>query len=93
MGETCYRNRNHERAWFSSIGGKHVSARLLQAGGDYVGAHTYERMDQPHATFFHLDGSTTRIARNNKSRLPARLIGDLTAIGEMYASSQARHDD
>lgn len=37
--------------------GKHISASLLQVRREYFGAYTYERTDQPRATFFHLDGS------------------------------------
>ena len=32
-----------------------LPANLLQAQRDYFGAHTYERVDQPRGTFFHLD--------------------------------------
>ena len=30
-----------------------LPANLLQAQRDYFGAHTYERVDQPHGTFYH----------------------------------------
>ncbi|RUM41318.1 MAG: phosphogluconate dehydrogenase (NADP(+)-dependent, decarboxylating) [Desulfobulbus sp.] len=32
-----------------------LPANLLQAQRDYFGAHTYERLDKPHGTFFHTD--------------------------------------
>jgi 6-phosphogluconate dehydrogenase len=32
-----------------------LPANLLQAQRDYFGAHTYERIDQPRGSFFHLD--------------------------------------
>ncbi|MCC7192296.1 MAG: NADP-dependent phosphogluconate dehydrogenase [Phycisphaeraceae bacterium] len=32
-----------------------LPANLLQAQRDYFGAHTYERVDQPRGTFFHID--------------------------------------
>ncbi len=32
-----------------------LPANLIQAQRDYFGAHTYERVDEPRGTFFHLD--------------------------------------
>jgi 6-phosphogluconate dehydrogenase len=41
--------------YYDSYRSAHLPANLIQAQRDYFGAHTYERMDQPRGTFFHLD--------------------------------------
>jgi 6-phosphogluconate dehydrogenase len=42
-------------AYYDGYRSKRLPANLLQAQRDYFGAHTYERVDQPRARFFHLD--------------------------------------
>jgi 6-phosphogluconate dehydrogenase len=42
-------------AYFDSYRSELLPANLLQAQRDYFGSHTYERVDQPHGKFFHLD--------------------------------------
>jgi 6-phosphogluconate dehydrogenase len=40
-------------AFYDSYRSGQLPANLLQAQRDYFGAHTYERVDQPHGQFFH----------------------------------------
>ncbi|MGP1310346.1 MAG: NADP-dependent phosphogluconate dehydrogenase [Phycisphaerales bacterium] len=42
-------------AYFDAFRAKRLPASLLQAQRDYFGAHTYERVDEPRGSFFHLD--------------------------------------
>jgi 6-phosphogluconate dehydrogenase len=42
-------------AYYDSYRSASLPANLLQAQRDYFGAHTYERVDKPRGTFFHLD--------------------------------------
>jgi 6-phosphogluconate dehydrogenase len=42
-------------SYFDSYRSARLPANLLQAQRDYFGSHTYERVDQPRGTFFHLD--------------------------------------
>lgn len=42
-------------SYFDSYRCERLPASLLQAQRDYFGSHTYERVDQPRGTFFHLD--------------------------------------
>ncbi|QYK48040.1 MAG: NADP-dependent phosphogluconate dehydrogenase [Phycisphaeraceae bacterium] len=42
-------------SYFDAYRTERLPANLLQAQRDYFGAHTYERVDQPRGTFFHLD--------------------------------------
>jgi 6-phosphogluconate dehydrogenase len=42
-------------SYFDSYRAARLPANLLQAQRDYFGSHTYERVDQPRGTFFHLD--------------------------------------
>ncbi len=42
-------------AYFDELRSNRVSANIIQAQRDYFGSHTYERVDQPRGTFFHLD--------------------------------------
>ncbi|MCA9290238.1 MAG: NADP-dependent phosphogluconate dehydrogenase [Phycisphaerales bacterium] len=42
-------------AYYDAYRTETLPANLLQAQRDYFGAHTYERVDQPRGTFFHLD--------------------------------------
>jgi 6-phosphogluconate dehydrogenase len=42
-------------AYFDSYRSATLPANLLQAQRDFFGAHTYERVDQPRGTFYHLD--------------------------------------
>jgi 6-phosphogluconate dehydrogenase len=42
-------------AYFDSYRSERLPANLLQAQRDYFGSHTYERIDRPRGTFFHLD--------------------------------------
>ena len=42
-------------AYFDSYRSPRLPANLLQAQRDYFGSHTYERVDQPRGTFFHID--------------------------------------
>jgi 6-phosphogluconate dehydrogenase len=42
-------------AYYDSYRSARLPANLVQAQRDYFGAHTYERIDQPRGTFFHLD--------------------------------------
>jgi 6-phosphogluconate dehydrogenase len=42
-------------SYYDSYRTDRLPANLLQAQRDYFGAHTYERVDQPRGTFFHLD--------------------------------------
>jgi 6-phosphogluconate dehydrogenase len=42
-------------AYFDSYRSAVLPANLLQAQRDYFGAHTFERIDQPRGTFFHVD--------------------------------------
>lgn len=42
-------------AYFDSYRTAVLPANLLQAQRDYFGAHTFERIDQPRGTFFHVD--------------------------------------
>jgi len=42
-------------SYFDSYRCERLPANLLQAQRDYFGAHTYERIDQPRGTFFHID--------------------------------------
>jgi 6-phosphogluconate dehydrogenase len=50
-------------AFYDSYRSERLPANLLQAQRDYFGAHTYERLDQPRAQFFHTNwtghGGTT----------------------------------
>ena len=41
--------------YFDSYRSERLPANLLQGQRDYFGAHTYERVDQPHGKFFHID--------------------------------------
>jgi len=40
-------------AYFDGYTTERLPANLLQAQRDFFGAHTYERLDAPHGTFFH----------------------------------------
>ena len=40
-------------SWFDGYTCENLPANLLQAQRDYVGAHTYERVDAPRGQFFH----------------------------------------
>ncbi len=42
-------------SYYDSYRSARLPANLLQAQRDYFGAHTYERVDQPRGTFFHVD--------------------------------------
>jgi 6-phosphogluconate dehydrogenase len=42
-------------AYYDGYRSAHLPANLIQAQRDYFGAHTYERIDQPRGTHFHLD--------------------------------------
>ncbi len=42
-------------AYYDSYRAARLPASLLQAQRDYFGAHTYERVDRPRGTFFHVD--------------------------------------
>jgi 6-phosphogluconate dehydrogenase len=42
-------------SYYDSYRTERLPANLLQAQRDYFGAHTYERVDQPRGTAFHLD--------------------------------------
>jgi 6-phosphogluconate dehydrogenase len=44
-------------AYYDGYRAARLPANLIQAQRDYFGAHTYERIDQPRGTFFHLDWS------------------------------------
>jgi 6-phosphogluconate dehydrogenase len=44
-------------AYYDGYRSGQLPANLLQAQRDYFGAHTYERIDQPRGTYFHLDWS------------------------------------
>ena len=41
--------------YFDGYRTQRLSANLLQAQRDYLGAHTYERLDAPRGEFFHTD--------------------------------------
>lgn len=42
-------------AYYDSYRTARLPQNLLQAQRDYFGAHTYERVDQPRGTFYHID--------------------------------------
>ncbi len=42
-------------AYYDAYRSATLPANLIQAQRDYFGAHTYERVDQPRGTFFHLE--------------------------------------
>ena len=42
-------------AYFDGYRSARLPANLTQAQRDYFGAHTYERVDAPRGTFFHVD--------------------------------------
>lgn len=42
-------------AYFDSYRSERTSAYIIQAQRDYFGSHTYERVDEPRGSFFHLD--------------------------------------
>jgi 6-phosphogluconate dehydrogenase len=42
-------------SYYDSFRTEALPANLLQAQRDYFGAHTFERIDQPRGTFFHVD--------------------------------------
>ena len=42
-------------AYYDGYRNARLPQNLLQAQRDYFGAHTYERLDEPRGTFFHLD--------------------------------------
>jgi 6-phosphogluconate dehydrogenase len=46
-------------AYYDGYRSARLPANLIQAQRDYFGAHTYERIDQPRGTFFHLDWLAT----------------------------------
>ena len=47
-------------AYYDSYRSETLPANLLQAMRDFFGAHTYERVDQPRGSSFHLDWSGDR---------------------------------
>jgi len=56
-------------AYYDGLRTERLPANLLQAQRDYFGAHTYERIDQPRASFFHTNwtgkgGSTASTTYN-----------------------------
>lgn len=42
-------------AYYDGYRSEHLPQNLLQAQRDYFGAHTYERIDKPRGSFFHID--------------------------------------
>jgi 6-phosphogluconate dehydrogenase len=45
-------------AYYDGYRSEFLPANLLQGQRDYFGAHTYERIDKPRGTFFHMDWSS-----------------------------------